>query len=369
MVIALRRLGDVLLTTPLIRTMRRGLPEARIDVLLFAGTEGILQGNPDIERTITMPERASLGETLKLMRRIAGRYDLVVSTQPGDRPVFLALVAGRTRVGLVPDDKRSWWKRWVFHRPVPVRAGDHRIVEVMRLAEALGLAGDAEVVCPAGGSAEAIAPQMPYAVLHPTPKFRYRHWTDAGWRVLARELSSRGLAVVVTGGSDAAERTYLDGLWRDLDPPVVRLDGQLDWPGLAALLAGAAVYVGVDTSMTHLAAASGCPTVALFGPTDPRLWGPWPAGGLDRAWDAAGAIQQRRNVWLVQNVLPCTPCQREGCERHTGSYSACLDDLDVRAVLAAADQALASRAAPSAGWRSTPKADIESAMTPPLVKQ
>jgi len=43
---------------------------------------------------------------------------------------------------------------------------------------------------------------------------------------------------------------------------------------------GARLYVGPDTSVTHLAAASGCPTIALFGPTDPRLWGPWPEHGL-----------------------------------------------------------------------------------------
>ena len=90
---------------------------------------------------------------------------------------------------------------------------------------------------------------------------------------------------------------------------------------LAGLLSKARVYVGPDTSVTHLAAAAGCPTVAIYGPTDPRLWGPWPVGGLDEAWIAAGTIQHRGNVWLVQNPLPCMPCQLEGCERRLDSYS------------------------------------------------
>ena len=79
--------------------------------------------------------------------------------------------------------------------------------------------------------------------------------------------------------------------------------------------------------MTHLAAATGAPTVALYGPTDPRLFGPWPVGGLADPWVAAGTIQRRGNVWLVQNPLPCLPCQQEGCQRHLESYSHCLDEL------------------------------------------
>jgi len=85
--------------------------------------------------------------------------------------------------------------------------------------------------------------------------------------------------------------------------------------------------------------------VALYGPTDPRLWGPWPVGGLDRPWVAAGTIQRRGNVWLVQNPLPCLPCQLEGCERRLDSHSQCLDELSVNQVLIAVDQALAVRQA------------------------
>src|SRR5262249_14764572 len=74
--------------------------------------------------------------------------------------------------------------------------------------------------------------------------------------------------------------------------------------------------------------------------TDPRLWGPWPAGGLEKSWAAAGAIQQRGNVWLVQNALPCTPCQKEGCDRHINSHSQCLDELSLAQVMRAVDAAL-----------------------------
>jgi lipopolysaccharide heptosyltransferase III len=342
LVITLRRLGDVLLTTPLIRTLRRGFPRTRLDVLVFRGSEGILVGNPDIDDVIAMPERPSPAETFALVRRLWRRYDLVVSTQAGDRPTFFAIAAGRRRVGLVPrrGERGTWWKRHAHHISVVAEPESHRITQLLRLATALGLEPAAEIVCPRRPSAGSVAPRSPYAVLHPNPFHAYKRWTDAGWRSLAGALAERGLAVVVTGGSAAAERDYLDRLWKEVELPVHRLDGRLDWPQLTALLAGAKVYVGTDTSMTHLAAGSGCATVALYGPTSPRLMGPWPVGGLDPPWNPAGTIQRRGNVWVVQNPLPCLPCEKLGCEGHLESRAQCLDELSTRQVLAAVDQAL-----------------------------
>ena len=95
-------------------------------------------------------------------------------------------------------------------------------------------------------------------------------------------------------------------------------------------------------------AATGAPRIALYGPTDPRLWGPWPSSGLSQAWEATETIQNRGNVWLVQNAPSCPfsilPCQQEGCLRRLDSYSECLDELTVSQVLSAVDAALASPA-------------------------
>jgi heptosyltransferase-3 len=336
LVVVLRRLGDVLLTTPLLRSLRRAWPEASIDALVFADTAGILAGNPDINRVVVMPVRPTTAQGLALAARLWRRYDLAISTQSGDRPTFFASIAGRVRVGL-SEPNGGGLKRLVFHRSATIEPGVHRVEQILRLADLLGIARMPELVAPHG--ADGGVSDGDYAVIHAAPMFRYKQWTVAGWRALAAALAARGFSVIATGGPGEAERRYLDDIWAGA--PVRQVDGTLDWPQLAGLLKKARVYIGPDTSVTHLAAATGCPTVALYGPTDPRLWGPWPVGGLNAPWAASGTIQQRGNVWLVQNSLPCMPCQLEGCERRLDSYSACLDELPVARVIEAALQAIA----------------------------
>ena len=172
LVVTLRRLGDALLTTPLVRTLRRGFPRARLDLLVFSGSDGILKGNPDIDNVLTMSERPSAGETLALVRALWRRYDLAVSTQAGDRPTFFAMVAGRRRVGLVPraGETGAWWKRHAHHVPVTAVPDCHRVTQLSALATALGLAPATELVCPEGGAADEVA----HALLEDEPPFRYR---------------------------------------------------------------------------------------------------------------------------------------------------------------------------------------------------
>src|SRR5215475_5831274 len=76
LVISLRRIGDLLLTTPLIRSLRRAWPDASIDVLVFANTAGIVEGNPDINRIIAMPPRPALGQSAQLLRQLWRQYDI-----------------------------------------------------------------------------------------------------------------------------------------------------------------------------------------------------------------------------------------------------------------------------------------------------
>src|SRR5437660_4011444 len=225
LVITLRRLGDVLLSTPLIRSLKAGFTGSSVTALVFRGTEGMLAGNPDIDEVLTTSLRPSPREMTTLIRRLWRNYDLAVSTQAGDRPTFFALLAASRRVGLVPHAGRTgaWWKRHAHHVPVTVDPDCHRVTQLLEIATALGLEQAPDIVCPQGGAAEEFTPRMPYAVMHASPFYRYKRWTEAGWRGLARGLAERGLALVATEGRDPAEQAYIDGLRGPADPRAPRV--------------------------------------------------------------------------------------------------------------------------------------------------
>jgi heptosyltransferase-3 len=335
LVIALRRLGDVLLSTPLIRSIRNAWPEARIDALVFAETAGILHGNPDIDRLLSMPSAPTTMQSLSLAGKLLRRYDLAVSTQSGDRPTWFSILAGKASVAPVEDRRSGRTKRLFLQRWAPYDPDAHRVEAMLQIADALGIQRASEVV-PPGPPKSSLRRINDYAVVHASPFFIYKRWTAEGWRAVAAKLASTRLTVIATGGSGPSERRYLDEVWSGTN--VLRCDGQFDWCQLSAVLAGARIFVGPDTSVTHLAAATGCPTLALYGPTDPRLWGPWPKGGLSKPWAAASGCQRRENVWLLQHVYPCSPCQLEGCERRLASESQCLTQLTPDIVCAAIER-------------------------------
>jgi len=350
LVIVARRLGDVLLATPLVRSIRRAWPDAAIDCLVFAGTEGMLAANPDLRRVVTVPERPGLRAHLAFLRGIRRRYDLALATQPGDRPTIYAWQAGKRRAGLALPGAKHAWKRALLDAWAPFDdLGTHAVATNLALARLIGIEPVPEVVAAwSEDDARALAAALPfdasttrYAVLHPYPRFRYKAWTRAGWLALAAWLAGEGFRIVVGAGGAPDERSYVEDLMRDLPPGTVNLAGRLSFGQYACLVAGAAVYVGPDTSTTHLAAATGTPTVTLFGPSNPVRWGPWPAGYADVAspYELRGS-RTVNNVTLLQGKKDCVPCLLEGCERHLESRSDCLEEMPASRVIDAVRGAL-----------------------------
>jgi heptosyltransferase-3 len=352
LVIITRRIGDVLLTTPLIHTLKAAWPQAEIDVLVFENTRDILANHPDIHQVIVMSNGDSKLARFKWLLSLWRKYDLAISALTSDRATFFAWLAGKCRIGLLENKSNQNWKKRLLNEWVLFdNASTHTVSMELKLASQLGLPLKYEVSVHWTESdiqlVDALLSQ-PYAVLHIYPKFAYKMWHSAAWVELVTWLNSQNIQVILTGSSDPNEMDYIAKLLEKLSSNTLNFAGKLNFAQMAFLLKNAEIYVGPDTVATHLAAAVGAPTVALFGPSNPVKWGPWPKGYQKEAspWKMIGAAQQMNNVILLQGIQPkslatCVPCLLEGCDRNVNSHSKCLDELPASRVITAIKSLLA----------------------------
>ena len=350
LVICTRRIGDVLLATAAVRALKLAHPQAAIDMLVFDGTQGVITANQDLRYVLLIAERPTLSQHLRLLRRIWRRYDVAVSLLSGDRPTLYAWAAGRTRVGTLAADNKSRWKQTLLNRWVAFDdLSTHTVAMNLRVVKQLGIVQCAAPVVSWTAEDEKEAVSVfaslssgeSFAVVHMSPKYAYKTWSAAGWRDLAHWLRERGMVVLVAGGGSPEELRFIDSLRVGFPEITVNLAGRMGLGALAFLLSRAVLYVGTDTAVTHMAAALGVPTVALFGPSNPVKWGPWPRAfeGESSPWDMRGSGRVG-NVFLVQGQKHCVPCLLEGCDRHIGSLSDCLQELPASRVIAAAESLL-----------------------------
>lgn len=378
LVVCTRLIGDVLLSTPLVRSLKQAWPMAQVDVLVFEGTDGVLAGNPDIHRILTTPRREPLRDKIAYLRPLWRTYDVAVAVTPSDRARLYGWAAARRRVGLVAPSAKDWAKRWLLHVREPFdNVHTHTVTMGLQLARAMKVTPAYAVVPPTVGEAGVVQlrerlaqagralPTDRFAVVHVAPRFTYKRWHIEGWRALIRWLHQQGLAIVLTGGPDAEERAYVDAILAGVEVPVVDLVGALKIPETADVITRAALFVGPDTMATHMAAATGVPVVALFGPSNPVKWAPWPARWeqLDSPWKMRGN-QHQGNVYLIQGAGPCVPCAEEGCERHRRSFSRCLDELPASVVINAAARLLGVASDDAISTTAKPIAMPRSAVSP-----
>jgi heptosyltransferase-3 len=355
LVVCTQRIGDVLLATPLVRSIKRQWPLAEIDVIVYQGTEGVLENNPDIREIICVPRRAGWYTRLADAARIWRRYDLACATIGSSRCRFYAWAGGRKRIGLIEPHLAKRASRFLLHRTaLDDHQSTHTVTSNLGLTKLIGISPYAEVVAPAlGGDPERRAQfetrlasfrtsqERPLVVLHPYPMYRYKQWRLEGWVSTIAWLRNQGFAVALTGGPAAAEIEYARRVAEDAGEPVLNLVGQLSLGETAELIRRAKLFIGPDTGVTHIAAACGTPTLALFGPSNPIRWGPWPSDWPhgSEPWQAKGSLR-RGNVFLLQGEGACVPCRLEGCDRHLDSESKCLTGISVERVTEAAAQLL-----------------------------
>ncbi|QWD65439.1 glycosyltransferase family 9 protein [Polynucleobacter sp. MWH-Aus1W21] len=371
--IATRQIGDVLVTTPLISKARELWPEAEFHFLGYRGKLEMLHGNPDIAEVIETSDRPGFGEYLSLFNRIFQRYDLAVVTQPSDRAYLYGLVAAFRRVGVLgghpqgkdfvvehkrsKSEKKNAWKKFICIHTVNVDYfNQHVISEKLRLLETFFknpadlFSKPISVTPPAG---EPLTPiiagelKQPYVVIHPGPLTAYKRWPLAYWQELITYLTKQDFQVVLSA-SPAKQDVQLNHdimslLAEEIKSKVINAAGKLSIPQAGTLIRSAALYIGVDTSITHLAAACNIPTITLFGATPPTNFGPWPNGYIgEQPYQLRARTQTVGNVTILQGPGECVPCRKAGCLDKANSYSECLDLLEPKQVIEAIQKALAN---------------------------
>ena len=292
----LRHIGDNLLITPVLVATKRKFPEAELWVAVRRGTEGILAGCPEIDRILTTarPEqgRRSWGDlegdlnTLAMIAR--SRFDYAFELGDNDRGrTLIAASRARLRATHLSDQGLSSFWRGRFTQIVETdRSHLHQVEmdyttprEVLGLEpEAPPLRFDPTAARPWDGLAD--ADHGDFAVLHAATRWKSKSWPFERWRETLRRILEFTPRVVLSCGPSDHEVSEAHALADGFGSRVVLTAGKASWCQLAWLLLRARYFVGVDTAAMHLAAATQCPSVTLFGQTIPGQFAPWRAPHL-----------------------------------------------------------------------------------------
>jgi len=338
-----KHIGDTLILTPTIAGIKRAYPEAEIWVVVRKGTEAILAGCPDIARVLLVSPIEKRDRKfsdlfhcdLKTIAQIAyRRFDYTFELGDGTRGRrLLRLVHSFNRrcYSVKPSD--AWGELALKKMRVPISSFDwqtcHRVEKDYRtVGEFLPLP---EEIPPLVFDPARMKPWGPgadltdFCVVQLGSRQGFARWRREGWRDVCRALLKLVPNIVLTCGPVAHEREDAAWLQGELGRCVCSTDGGASWPAMAWLLSRAKLYVGPSTAAMHLAAACGCPVVALFGPTIEDHWHPWRV--------------PYRIVTRPGYVAPADPEKRHALCRERK-----MEDIQPRQVIAACEELLAEAA-------------------------
>lgn len=333
---SLRYIGDVLLSTPLALSIKERFPEASVDFLVFAGTEGILAKNPLVRNVHTVKAGS---KNLGLVRALWKKYDYSIGVNASDRTAIFTAVSGRCSIGFSSFLPKEWWKKLILTHCRLASDRTHLVPISLTQLEPLGIPPHARVVMAYDGDDASFARDnlgdAPYVVLHPYSRQKYKYWTVEEWGALAGLIKEKlGLRPIFTRSPNPDDSRVLEEILANAPAGTGAFHTLYTMNQLAAAIAGSRGYVGVDTVVTHMAAALDVPTVALFGPTMSRYWAPWPNGSADISPFAANRGTQRvANIAKIQQEWDCVPCNGMSCAMGTGDME-CLVQLTAEQVFA-----------------------------------
>ncbi len=334
------RVGDVVLSTPVIRTLRRAYPDGYLGMMVRPENRELVEGNPDLNAVILYDKRgAERGwpGNLRFAQRLREhRFDTALILHSTNRVIGVSWLAGiPRRIGYA---RRLGWLL-THSYPYVKRAGEkHELEYNLDLLSLMGPStssgGSAieryrTLFVPTTPAQEAKVEQFlrshrvdgegPLVALHPGASCPSKRWPAERFARVGDALAKRhrAKAIVVTGPEEGA---HGEAVVRQMRSPAVAAPGVFGLGELACLFQKMRCLISNDSGPVHLACAVGTPVVSIFG-----RWG----GGLSpRRWGPTGP-----NSVALHHDIGCRPCLAHRC---TISF-ACLQTVTEEEVLAAAE--------------------------------
>jgi heptosyltransferase-2 len=329
LIIRLSSLGDIILTTPVLRLVRESWPAARIDFMLKAEFQEVLRAHPCVDRLLPVDTREPLRQTIRVLRET--HYDLVLDLHRTLRSVWLSRRSrARHRLAYRKHTLRRAllvYCKWNTLGPttsVPERYAlplrrlgvDMPLPRTEMHVEAQSVSAVEQYLADRGLNT---VPRCLIAVA-PGARWKTKQWPVERYAAAARELAARHDAAIVLLG-DCHDRPLVQAFRQHVAVPVIDTVGQLPLMQTAAVLQQCRLLLCNDSGLMHMAAALGVPVVAVFGPTV-KAFGFYP-------FQAAAQV--------VSHPLACRPCTTKGAHRCPRGHHDCMRRIVPEQIVAAAE--------------------------------
>jgi len=298
LLLQLKRVGDVLLCTPIIRAIRAHEPECRIVFVTEGANEPILRANPRLDAVVTLPARMGIGDWCALRARLRHeRADIAIDFSGTPRSCIITALAGAsTRLGFRVRAPR----RWLYNRLVVPNLDTYTVDRRLDLLRAIGIPDRGfapEIHLDDADRREArrlldvvgFATGGPIVAIAPTSRRNAKRWSADGFaRAGAWARGRIGGEILLLFGP--GEEEQVEEVRRLIPGGARRLRGMPGLRAAAALIERSRVVIANDGGLKHIAVALGVPTVTVFVSTGPAGWHP-PNEPLHAAIIARGDVE------------------------------------------------------------------------------
>ena len=284
LLLQLKRIGDLILTTPAIAALREKFPDATLSLVVSPAVEELLPAISGIDKVFVV--RGKADDALDWIALAWGKFDYCLDFTRNDRSSFLTLLSqAKKRITSDHPNLRTKIRARSYNEFVesPVRElhtvdyhlallkplGIHDASRTIRLDLPDSTVEKAEQLLNAAQAGEE------FVILHPGSARAEKFWEADRWaKLIDHCVRERQMKCILTGGRSAIERTQIATIKSASRSEVIDLSGKTDLLTLAALVQKARLLVTVDSAPMHFAAAWETPQVVLFGPTNPFHWHP-----------------------------------------------------------------------------------------------